>query len=238
VTDKRAKGPELEVTGYGFQLIILIDARTKIPLAGKVVPIHEHAVLSMRALVTQARTKQAGSARLHKVVFDKGCLDGVELWWLTQHGLLFVVPAKDIMAVTVDAQAQAAAGEGVTIGRRAHTVRHGQGRTAWTERLETAVGGIAGLTPDDQDGTPEHGRPHHRRAFQSNSLNAVVVRQWNGHAYGPAGQSVFLTNAPVDKPLPPFDADDDRTLIENRYSKESKQQWSVQHPPQKSAGRR
>jgi hypothetical protein len=235
VTDKRGKMHEIEVTVYGFKLIILIDARTKIPLAGKVVPIHEHEVLSMRALVTQARTNLAGAARLHKVVFDRGFLDGVDLWWLQEHGLLFVVPAKENMAVTIDAQAQAAAGEGVTIGRRAHTVRHGQGRTAWTERLETEVVGITGLTTYDQYGTPEHGRHHNRRDFQPHPLNAVVVRQWNGHAYGPAGKTVFLTNIPVDKPLQPFDDYDDRSLIENCYIKESKQQWSLKHPPQKTA---
>jgi Transposase DDE domain len=212
LTDKRGKVHEIEVTVYGFQLIILIDARTKIPLAGKVVPIHEHEGLSMRALVTQARTNLAGSARLHKVVFDQGLLAGVDLWWLAQHGILFVVPAKDNMAVTVDAQAQAAAGEGGTIGRRAHTVRHGQGRAAWTERLETEVVGIAGLTTYDQDGTSEHRRHHHRRDFQSNPINAVVVRTWNGQEYGPAGTTVFLTNAPVDKPLQPFDDYDDRSL--------------------------
>jgi hypothetical protein len=115
-----------------------------------VVPSQEHEVLSTRALVTHARTNLAGDARLHQVVFDRGFWDGVDLWWLDQHGLLFVVPAKDHMAVTIDAQAQAAAGEGVTMGRRAHTVRHGQGRAARTERLETAVVGIAGLTTDDQ----------------------------------------------------------------------------------------
>jgi hypothetical protein len=232
VTDTRAKVHEIEVTVYGFKLIILIEARTKIPLAGKVVPLHEHEVLSMRAMVTQARTNLAGYARLHKVVFDKGFLDGVDLWWLAQHGILFVVPAKDNMAVTVDAQARAAAGEGVTIGRRAHMVRHGQGRTAWTERLETEVVGIAGLTTYDQYGTPEHGR--HRRDFQSNSINAGVVRKWNGHEYGPAGNTVFLTNAPVDRSLQPFD-DEHRSLIENCCIKESKQQWSLKHPPQKTA---
>jgi hypothetical protein len=72
------------------------------------------------------------------------------VWWLAPQGILVVVPAKDTMAVTVDAQAHTAAGEGVTIGRRAHTVRHGHGKTAWTERLETAVAGIAGLTTADQ----------------------------------------------------------------------------------------
>ncbi len=142
------------------------------------VPIQEHETLSLRALITQARTNLASHARLHKVVFDKGFLDGVDLWWLAQHGLRFVVPAKDTMAVTVDAQAQAAAGEGVTVGRRVHTVRHGQGRTAWTERLETEVVGITGLTIYDQYGTPEHGRQHNRRDFQANPINAVAVRTW------------------------------------------------------------
>ncbi len=207
----------------------------KIPLAAKVVPIQAHETLSLRALVTQARTNLARHARLFKVVFDKGFLDGVDLWWLDQHGILLVVPAKDNMAVTIDAQAQAAAGEGITVGRRAHTGRHGQGKTAWAERLETEVVGIAGLTTDDQDGTPEHGRQHHRRDFHPNPINAVVVRQWNGHEYGPAGRTVFLTNAAVDKPLRPFDDDDDRRLIEHCCLTESQQPWSLKHPPQKTA---
>jgi hypothetical protein len=234
MTDKRGHVHEIEVTVYGWKLIVLIEARTKIPLAAKVVPIQEHETLSLRALVTQARTNLAGHARLHKVVFDRGFLDGVDLWWLAQRDMLFVVPAKDNMAVTIDAQAQAAAGEGVSVGRRAHTVRHGQGKRAWTERLETEVVGITGLTSYDQYGTPEHGRHHNRRDFQANPINAVVVRQWNGHAYGPAGKTVFLTNAAVDKPLQPFDDYDDRSLIENCCIKEAKQQWNLKHPPQKT----
>jgi hypothetical protein len=227
LTDKRGKVHEIEVTVYGWKLIVLIEARTKIPLAAKVVPIQEHETLSLRALVTQARTNLASHARLHKVVFDKGLLDGVDLWWLAQREMLLVVPAKDNMAVTVDAQAQAAAGEGITVGRRAHTVRHGQGKTAWNERLETEVVGIAGLTTYDQYGTPEHGRHHNRRGFQPNAINAVVVRKWHGREYGPGGKTVFLTNAPVDKPLQPFDDYDERSLIENCCIKESKQQWSL-----------
>lgn len=234
ITDKHGHVREIEVTVYGWKLIVLIDARTKIPLAVTVVPIHEHEVLSMRALVTQARTNLAGFTRLHKVVFDRGFLDGADLWWLDQHGITFVVPAKDNMAVTVDARAQAAAGEGVTVGRRVHTVRHGQGQTAWTERRETEVVGITGLTTYDQYGTPEHGRHHNRRDFEPNPIHAVVVRTWNGHEYGPGGKTVFLTNAPVDKPLQPFDDYDERSLIENCCIKEAKQQWDLGHPPQKT----
>jgi uncharacterized RmlC-like cupin family protein len=186
-------------------------------------------------LIPQARTNLAGHVRLHKVVFDRGFWDGVDLWWLEQHGITFVVPAKANMAVTVDAQAQAAAGTEITVGRRAYTVRHGQGKTAWNERLETEVVGITGLMTYDQYGTPEHGRHHNRRDFQPNPINAVVVRRWHGRDYGPGGKTVFLTNALVEKPLPPFDDDDDRSLIEHCYIKESKQQWSLKHPPQKTA---
>jgi hypothetical protein len=125
---------------------------------------------------------------LHKVVFDQALLAGPDVWRLEQHGLIFVVPAKANMAVTADARAQAAAGEELTTGRRVHTVRHGQGRAAWTERLETEVVGSTALTTDDQYGTPEHGRYHNRCDFQANPIHAVVVRKWQGRDYGPGGQ--------------------------------------------------
>jgi hypothetical protein len=149
IADKRGRVHEIAVTVYGWNVLLLIDAATKMPLAVKVVKIQEHEALWTRALVTQARMNLAGAARLHKGVFDQGFLAGTDLWWLAQHGMLFVVPAKDKMAVTGDARAQAAAGAGITIGRRVHTVRHGQGSTAWRERLETEVVGLTGLTTDD-----------------------------------------------------------------------------------------
>jgi hypothetical protein len=234
IEDKQGRMHEIEVTVYGWKVLLLIDAATKIPLAVKVGKIHEHEALWTRALVTQARLNLAGAARLHKVLFDKGFLDGSTLWWLDQQGITFVVPAKANMAVTADARAQAAAGEEITAGRRAHTVRHGQGKTARTERLEMEVVGITGLTTYDQYGTPEHGRHANQREFSPHPINAVVVRQWKGKDYGPGGKTVFLTNAPVEKPLPVFDDYDDRSLIENCCIKETKQQWDLGHPPQKN----
>lgn len=235
IEDTRGQVHAIEVTVYGWKVLLVIEAVTKIPLAVKVGKIQEHETHWTRALVTQARANLAGYARLHKVVFDKGFLDGTDLWWLDQQGVCFVVPAKANMAVTADARAQAVAGEGITRGRRVHTVRHGQGRAARTERLETEVVGITGLTTYDQYGTPEHGRQHNRRTFQANPINAVVVRKWNGKDYGPGGKTVFLTNGSVDKPLQPFDDYDERSLIENCCIKETKQQWDLGHPPQKTA---
>jgi len=234
IEDKWGKMHAIEVTVYGWKVLLLIDAVTKMPLAVKVGQIQEHEALWARALVTQARMNLAGYTRLAKVVFDQGFWDGTTLWWLDQQGIRVVVPANTNMAVTADARAQAAAGEDLTVGRRVHTVRHGQGRTAWTERVETEVVGMTALTTDDPYGTLEHGCQANRRDFQANPINGVVVRQWQGKDEGPGGKTVFLTNAPVDKPLRVFD-EDDRSLIENCCIKEAKQPWELGHPPQKHA---
>jgi hypothetical protein len=53
---KRGRVHEIEVTVDGGKVLLLIDAATKIPLAVKGVPIQEAEILSLRALVTQART--------------------------------------------------------------------------------------------------------------------------------------------------------------------------------------
>ena len=62
----------------------------------------------------------------------------------------------------------------------------------------------------------------------------MVVRQWQGKDDGPGGKTVFLPNVPVEQPLQAFDADDDRSLMENCCIKEAKQQWDLGHPPQKT----
>jgi hypothetical protein len=90
------------------------------------------------------------------------------------------------------------------------------------------------MTTDGKHGTPAHGRHPHRRDVPPTPIHVVVVRSWNGHEYGSGGKTVFLTKAPVDKPLQPFDDDDERSLIENCCRKEAKQQWDLGPPPQKT----
>jgi hypothetical protein len=72
IEDTRGKVHEIEVTVYGWKVLLLIDALTKIPLAVKVGKMQEHATHWTRALVTQARANLGGHARLHQVVFDRG----------------------------------------------------------------------------------------------------------------------------------------------------------------------
>jgi len=212
---------------------VRLEALTTMPLAAKGVQIQDHDGSFPRDLVTQARTNLGSHARLRCVLCDRGFLDGADLWWLTQQGLGFVVPAKAHMAVPTAAQALAAAGAGL-VARRVHTVAHGPGKHRWTARLETEVVGLPDLTPYDQYGPEEHARQRSRKDCEGHPLNAVVVRRWHTRDDGPGGQVVCLTNEAVDKPWRVFDASDDRRLIENGCIKESQQAWNLKHPPQKT----
>jgi hypothetical protein len=186
-------------------------------------------------LVTQARLHLPGDARRPKVVVDQGVLEGTTLWWLDPQESTCVVPATTHLAVTAEARAQAAADEGLTVGRRVPTIRPGQGKRARTERLETAVVGMTGLTTDDQDGTPAHGREPPRRDCPPNPVNAVVVRKGRGKDDGPGGNTVFLTQAAVATPWQPVDDDDDRRRLEPCGLKAAKPPWALDHPPQQHA---
>jgi hypothetical protein len=84
------------------------------------------------------------------VIVDPGVLDGTDRSWRDHHGRCGVVPATATMAVTVDARVQAAAGGGMTLGRRVRVGPHGQGRVAETQRLEPEGVGMTGQTIDDQ----------------------------------------------------------------------------------------
>ena len=150
IAETRGQAHAIAVTVEGWKVWRLLEAVTKMPLAVKVGKMQAHDTPWTRALVTPARAHLAGQTRRHKVVCDTGCLAGTDRWWLDQHGLRLVVPAKTPLTGTVDARAQAPAGEGMTVGRLVHTVRHGPGQPASTARLETAVVGMTGLTTDDQ----------------------------------------------------------------------------------------
>jgi hypothetical protein len=137
--ETRGQGHAREITGYGWKACLLMEAATKRPLAVNVGQSQAPEALWARALVTHARLKLAGDARLAHVGCDQGVLDGPPLWWRDPQGLRCVVPAHTNLAVPAAARAQAAAGEELTIGRRVDTVRPGPGRHAWTPDGESPV---------------------------------------------------------------------------------------------------
>jgi hypothetical protein len=63
--DKRGQVHEIEGTVYGWKVLLLIVAATKIPLAIEVGQTDEHEALWTRALVPKARLNVQGYVRLH-----------------------------------------------------------------------------------------------------------------------------------------------------------------------------
>lgn len=215
---------------FGWKVVVLIEVRTRLPLAMLVTKIHAYEGAFLLPLLEQAQANLGEHARITKVVADRGYLDGKDLWALDQRGITFVVVAKSGMRVRADAQALARTERPV---ERCQTVRHGHGRTARTETLLTRLVGISGLTSYDAYGTAAHASGANRTDFVGNPLNAVVVLTWNNREF-PDGGTVYLTNGPVENPFVVFDDYDWRSVIENGVFKEGKHPWHLEHAPQKT----
>lgn len=214
----------------GWKVLVLIDVQTRLPLARKVVKIQEYEGRWLLPLVKQAQENLGERAHMGKVVIDRGYLDGEDLWGLHQQGIIFVVVAKTNMAVAQDAQALARAAKSRV---REQVLRHGHGKTAWSETVRPKLVGIEALTTYDAYGDAEHERHKYRRDFEGHPINAVVLRLWNNRQPSQGG-TVYLTNGPVADPFVVFDDDDWRRVIENGIFKEGKHPWLLGRFPQKT----
>jgi hypothetical protein len=215
---------------FGWKVVVLIEVRTRLPLAMRVTTIEAYEGVCLLPLLEQAQANLGPHARITKVVADRGYLDGTDLWALDRRGIVFVVVAKDGMHVREDAQALARTEPPV---ERRQVVRHGRGRTARIETLVTRLVGISGLTSYNAYGTVEHAAQANRTDFTGNPLNAVVVLTWNNREF-PDGGTVYLTNGPVGDPFVVFDDYDWRSVIENGIFKEGKHPWHLEHAPRRT----
>lgn len=215
---------------YGWKVLVLIDVSTRLPLAMKLVKIQEYEGRWLVPLLAQAQANLGTRGHISTIVIDRGYLDGEDLWQVHQQGVIFVVVSKAHMAVTQDAQALA---KGERAQVRERVVRHGHGRTASEERLRTELVGIEGLTTYDAYGDPQQTQYAHRRDYQGQSINAVVVRRWDNRVPATDG-TVYLTNGVVSDPFVVFDRYDCRSVIENGIFKEGKYPWHLGRFPKRT----
>jgi len=219
-------------TLFGWKVLVLIDVRTRLPLAMAVGKIQDYEGQWLLPLVRQAQENLGTAARITTVVIDRGYLDGEDLWALDRMDLTFVIVAKDNMVVTEDARSLAAAGEG-RVRERVEVIHHGHGRTATIEKRRTRLVGVEALTTYDTYGDAEHARHRNRKDFDGHPINAVVVMRWGERTY-PDGGTVYLTNGPVRDPFVAFDTYDWRRVSENGIFKEGKQPWHLEQFPQRT----
>ncbi len=215
---------------YGWKVLVLIDVPTRLPLAMKVVKIQEYEGRWLVPLLAQAQANLGSRGHISTIVIDRGYLDGEDLWQVHRQGIIFVVVGKAHMAVTQDAQALA---KGERARVRERVVRHGHGKTATEERLRTELVGIEGLTTYDAYGDPQQTQYAHRRDYQGQPINAVVVRRWDNRVPATDG-TVYLTNGSVRDPFVVFDRYDGRSVIENGIFKEGKYPWHLGRFPKRT----
>jgi hypothetical protein len=215
---------------YGWKVLVLIDVPTRLPLAMKVVKIQEYEGRWLVPLLAQAQENLGTRGHISTIVIDRGYLDGEDLWQVHRQGIIFVVVGKAHMAVTQDAQALA---KGERARVRERVVQHGHGKTATEERLRTELVGIAGLTTYDAYGDPQQTQYAHRRDYQGQPINAVVVRRWDNRVPATDG-TVYLTNGSVSDPFVVFDRYDCRSVIENGIFKEGKYPWHLGRFPKRT----
>src|SRR6266702_2040295 len=215
---------------YGWKVLVLMDVHTRLPLAMHVVKIEEYEGRWLLPLLEQAQRNLGTRGHISTIVIDRGYLDGEDLWLVDQQGVIFVIVSKANMAVTQDAQALA---KGERAQVRERVVRHGHGKTATQERLCTELVGIEGLTTYDSYGDAQQTKSAHRRDYEGQPINAVVVRRWNNRAPAAEG-TVYLTNGPVSDPFVVFDSYDWRSVLENGIFKEGKHPWHLGHFPKRT----
>jgi hypothetical protein len=232
IKDKHGKEQQIEVTVYGWKILVLWSGKERMPLAIKVVKIQEHESEHLIDLVKQAQANVAGYAVIKSLVIDRGFLDGKDLWWLSQEGIEFIVPGKKNMGVVLDALSLSSMkpSEGVYSGSYERAETHGYGKPAEVVTYQTEVVGVEGLLSYDEYGDEEHLKKKNRKDFQANPINAVVVKRWDNKE----SEVVYLTNKDVSNPMQVFDGYDERSLIENSCFREIKQSLYLEHPPQKN----
>lgn len=212
--NKRKEIEEIEVTKYGFKLLIIRAVKSRHIVAAKVIKINEDARDYTCNLLKQA-IKNIGENKIKILLIDRGFIDG-QLLWQIKHTLKidFIIPAKKDMHIAGDAQGLRNIRDKKRIFRQ--------------HRKSINVVGIKGLNTYDQYGDANHNDKDSNAAdFVGNPLNVVMVTKWDGKEYDRGKEKVFLTTLPVSQPLGIIDKYDLRSLIENTSFRELKQGWLI-----------
>jgi len=219
--NKKGEIEEIEVTKYGFKLLIIRAVRSRNIVAAKVIKINEDARNYAFKLLKQA-IKNIGEGKMKILLVDRGFIDG-QLLWQIKHTLKinFIIPLKTDMHITSDARGFRNMQDNERIFRE--------------KRENIHVVGIKGLTTYDQYGDAKHNSKNaHEPDFKGNPVNAVMVTKWGAKEYGAGKEKVFLTTLPINRPLDIIDKYDLRSLIENTSFRELKQGWLINRVQKKT----
>ena len=227
---------EVKVRLYGWKVWAIYEVQTGIPLAIKIDTIEKPDNLHVLAVLEQAKENVKETSVIRSLVVDRAFLDGKRLYAIDQQGIEFVIPLKSNMEATRDARSLALAQEDSACMEKTRevTVRHGYGKNKFEEKVLTTLVGVPGLLSCDWFNPEGSEANTAKKDYEPIPLNAVVVKTWNNQTPPVDKQVVFVTNREVKDPFVAFDLYDDRSLMENNLFRETKQDWHLEEPPQKT----
>lgn len=230
-------------TLWGWKIWLMWCPASGIPIAVYVDRINVDDRTWLLPLVLQGR--QNLGPRLATVTFDRGFLDGVDLYRV--HQLLpFFIPGKAGMEVTKIARglgqrAKRCYEKGLpvrdgTLATRPVLRVEGRGRHRRQREETLVVVGLTGIPFDTYAPEPVNHKVY-QKSFRPNTVNAVVVLADPDYAQEEGEELVILTDAPVDttaEGLFAYDRFSSRGIIENSGNREAKQPWKLLSPLEKS----
>ncbi len=237
---------KVEVTVYGWKVWVVWEPVSKVPLAIKIDAINVSDNTHALAVLLQARDNVRGYATVRSVALDRGFLDGKLLSAIEREEITIYIPARSDMNITRDAReiarravkahARGASLDGAHFASRDLEVTRGAGKKA-RKVVETTELVLVEALDCDWWGPDGDSSKSNAKDFVPRKLHAVVVMRWDGARRDDEREVVVLTTDPRLDPFVPFDAYDDRSLIENTCNREAKESWWLErHPKRSEAG--
>ena len=217
--DKKGQIHEIEVTVYGWKVLVLYEHKSHIIVAVKVVHINEHESKYTLELVEKAKENLGEKAKMKLLLIDRGFLDGETLWKLKfTEKIDFIIPSKSNMAITTDVR------DLLKISDSASHFSSG----------ELEVFGISGVNTWDCYTSEENYKCKNRKDFKPSKLNVAAVRHFDKMNYSAGEEKIFLTSLPVKNPEKIIEHYKNRFSIEISVFRESKQGWCLKKFPMKT----
>ena len=214
--DKRGRHHKRVEAHKGFKWVTLCylfpGSKWLCVMAYRLIPIEQHEITVSDELIDEI-VEEFGKGFIGDLEMDRGFLDGGRIeQWHREYGIEVTVPLKSNMEMLKDMQGLSKLEDDeskVTVERKG--ARDAQGK-----RLEDVrVVGFSGLTSlDSYDG----------------ELNGLLVEMWKGEEIPLEHQWGLLTTKPLGTPeevLGAYAGYDDRSLVENRGYRESKQGYKI-----------
>lgn len=202
---------------YGFKVFILMDSKTKVPVAMEIVTAEKSDCNYLTSMLEKG-IANLGEGKIKLLLADRGFIDGKQMWDIKNRlGVDFIIPAKKNMEIWKDVT-------GLRQGQDENIVM-------WDYGKKGQSGGylVEGAVSYGQFAKTPVGN---KKNANADPLTAVVVTHWRDKPIGIGKEKVLLTTLATKDALVVMKNYKLRSLIENCGFREMKQAAYLSRLPQ------